>query len=604
MLDPITKPRRRRKFLTYDLEWSKGETERDSRGEYQRPVLRLVGVYDGRSRRNRYRAYFTVKDFLEGELTRANAGRWFYAHAGGLADIVFLLEHLQDDASYTVEASFSGSSAIIVNIKRGRLKWTFVDSYWLLRDKLANIARFVGMEKGEVDFDTEDTADLIRYNRLDCEILYNAVASFEGHLTSLGGELGMTLASSAMALFRRSYLKAPIDNRRSVNEKTRGAYYASRVEVIARECHDAYYYDVNSSFPYAMTYPVPGSLTRSGTMLDLEYLGDSARELVFAECTIHVPQMHFPPLPFRWGGSVYFPTGTWRAWFTGIDLELLLQCGGSILECHESLYFEPRTDLRDYALDLYQRRLEARKHNPDAMEVVVYKLLLNSLYGKFGEAREKTGLILNHDDPPHPEDEEALGLTLLFPGAYLVKREVEVVHEHVPIAAWITSIARRTLYRAMVEAGECFYCDTDGFATTNPNVTTGDGLGDLKLETVIKHGYFHRPKVYMMTDDSGDTKVRAKGFTLRPDNQETPGMGDDERKQYLKGKSVAHFLALLEGDPIEMRRFMRVRELFRDGSVIPTERTIRKQLRNTAREKRCPLPGGTTRPWTIDELTT
>lgn len=598
MLIPRTGKRRKRPFLTYDLEWAKGQWERDHRGMYQRPKLTLCGVYDGR----KYRAYKTVLDFFNGEFTRRNAGKWFYAHAGGLADSVFLLEFLADCDDYEVSASFSGSSAIIIRIKRGRLQWILVDSYWLLRDKLANLAKFVGMEKGEIDFETESMVDMLIYNKLDCVILHEAISQFQDNLWDIGGELSMTLASSAMTLFKRAYLKKPIPTSKAVNDKIRGAYYASRVEVITKRCENAYYYDVNSSFPYAMTFPSPGRLFSVGRTLKDSDLGDSGDTLAIAEVTVRVPDMHLPPLPFRYDGGVYFPVGRWRAWLTGVDIELLLKMGGRVEAVHEVLRFCSQGYLRDYALDLYEKRLKA-KQTGSTMEIVVYKLLLNSLYGKFGESREKTGLILNPENPPHPSEEIERGMEMLFPGAYLVTEEVDVAHEHVPIAAWITSIARRTLYDAMIGAGDYFYCDTDGFATTNPDIPTGDKLGDLKLETVIKEGHFIRPKVYTMTDSDGVQKVKAKGFTLKPDYHETLGMTAEEKKEHTRKVSVDNFMKLLEGKPVEMRRFMRVRELFKDGRVRPTERVIEKRLQNVAREKRkTKADGVNTRPWHVNEL--
>lgn len=594
----ITSPQRQRKqrrFVTYDLEWAQGEWYEDRKGMVQYPLLQLAGVYDGQ----KYRAYRTIHSFIEGELTRKNSGVWFYAHAGGLADAVFLLEYLVD-SEYTVEASFSGSSAIIIHIMEGRYKWTFVDSYWLLRDKLANLAKFVGMEKSSIDFETDNMLELMEYNRLDCEILYVAIIEFEKALWELGGQLEITLASSAMALFKRQYLKGDIQTSISHNDILRQAYSASRVEVIKKECENAFYYDVNSSFPYAMTFAVPGTYQGRVSSGD-RYLRDDSSSLVFIDATISVPEMHLPPLPFRYDTSLYFPIGEWRAWFTGPDLGLLLDKGGQIVEVHETMAYEPRTDLRDYALDLYDKRLKAKKAG-STMEVVVYKLLLNSLYGKFGESRTKSGLLLNPEYTPHPEDEHSEGLELLFPGAYIKEEEVEVAHEHVPIAAWITSIARRTLYREMDAAGDCYYCDTDGFATTNPDVETGDALGELKLETVIKNGYFHRPKVYYLETED-EKKVRAKGFTLGPDYKETLGMESKEKEAFIKKVSVEKFMGLLEGKDIEMKRFSRIRELFRDGLVVPTERIIKKGFRDNRREKRRLLDDGiSTVPWSVKEL--
>ena len=127
MLTVIEKPAQRRKFLSYDLEWIPGKLE-----------VRICGVYD---EIGGYRFYTTIDSFLECELTHKNRGRWFYAHAGGLADFQFILEKITKDSRYHCKCHFSGSSAIIAKVSRGKHRWYFVDSYWLLRDKLENIAK-------------------------------------------------------------------------------------------------------------------------------------------------------------------------------------------------------------------------------------------------------------------------------------------------------------------------------------------------------------------------------------------------------------------------------------------------------------------------------
>ncbi|KKM78681.1 hypothetical protein LCGC14_1357610, partial [marine sediment metagenome] len=164
----IKSKRKVRDFLTYDLEWVPGSLE-----------VRLVGVYDG----ERYRCYNSIDTFLNRELTRENRGKWFYAHAGGLADFQFILERLSLRKGWTVKCAFSGSAAIICTVRRGKNAWHFVDSYWLLRDKLENIAKWIGLEKGEADKrQTEEEARefyataplpvLIEYNEQDCVILW------------------------------------------------------------------------------------------------------------------------------------------------------------------------------------------------------------------------------------------------------------------------------------------------------------------------------------------------------------------------------------------------------------------------------------------------
>jgi hypothetical protein len=238
--------------------------------------LRLCGVHDGK----RYTAYRTIEHFLNDNLTSKNRGKWFYAHFGGMADLSFVLAKIVEHArkkphfSYSVEASFSGSSAIIVHIRQGKNSWHFIDSFWLLRDKLANIGKSIGMAKGlsvpgwddMTQAEKEDWyanapfGDLLVYNEQDCWILWNAIHQFQETLLSMGGQLQMTLASCAMHLFRRRFLSRDIHIPAHVNEAARKAYFSSRVEVFQSSCDNAFYYDINSSFPYAMTFPCPGNI--------------------------------------------------------------------------------------------------------------------------------------------------------------------------------------------------------------------------------------------------------------------------------------------------------------------------------------------------------
>lgn len=559
MISVLTRPRRIRRYLVYDLEWVPHTLQ-----------IRMCGVYDG----NRYRWYTSIAQFVANELTSQNRGKWFYAHAGGLADFQFVLENLLDSNDYQISASFSGSSAIIVHVRRGKNSWHFVDSYWLLRDSLRNIGKNIGIQKGNLEqseewYATASIDELRDYNEIDCLILYRAIQWFEDVLLTLGGELKMTVASCAMDLFRRRFLRSDIATSMRVNDTIRDAYYASRVEVIERHCQDSYYYDVNSSFPYAMTFPVPGDLIGTYNRRMPDY------GLYFADVEVTIPDNHLPCIPIRTGGRLFFPTGRVRGWYSHVDIDLLLQTGGRIERVYESMAFEPRTDLRDYAKTIYDLRTKST-----GFETVVLKYVLNSLYGKFAESDIKKGMLINPETPQSME-------TMLLPGVFLVERRVPIPHMHVPISAFITAVARRTLYRFMGESSTVHYCDTDGFSTTDM-YTDGTGLGALKLEKRVVEGEFIAAKVYDLLQALPDGVygplqhiVRAKGFS---------------RMDYEK------FCRLRNGDEIEYTRMKRIQELMRKGAMRPTEYLVKKRLRTDAIPKRFFYPDGHSRPWHVSEL--
>jgi hypothetical protein len=603
MISVITKPRVFRRYLVYDLEWIPGKF--DPNGHM--PV-RLCGVYDG----ERYRCYTSLESFLDNELTHKNRGKWFYAHAGGLADFQFVLETIVKHRGngYKVKASTSGSSLIIVHVSRGKNSWHFIDSLWLLKDSLAKIAKFVGLEKGHQQFDPEegDNEETLKrkseelqewfrsvplhelrfYNEMDCIILWKAIQMFEDTLYQLGGQLKMTQASCAMDLFRRRFLKSDIQTSAWVNSIARESYFASRVEVLSRHCNDAWYYDVNSSFPYAMTFPIPGDMI--GTSSQMPDHG-----IYLSDVDVEIPDAYLPCIPTRLAGRLFFPTGRWRGWLTNIDTTLLQEQGGRILRHHESLSFEPRLDCRDYAQTLYDLRARS-----SGFMVIACKFLLNSLYGKFAECEYKSALEINPFSPKGPED----GWQMLFPGAFLVERKVPIPHMHVPISSHITAIARRTLYHYMSFSPELHYCDTDGFSSTVPLQSTDGKLGFIKLEKIIKEGRFVTQKTYDLETSDGKHVVKAKGFRKmsHAEFQRASAYVDAIEDGSIETMTVAERQRLMESTEIEYTRMARTKELFRNRKTKPEERKMKKRLRTDTLPKRCFYPDGQSRPWTIDEL--
>jgi hypothetical protein len=676
---PITSERKLRRFGVIDLEWVPGEelpplehaeVKIDGiRRRIQVPLpvskcmtsalqLRIAGYYDKQPVAGddeepdlveRYQCFRTIRELVDFVLVRENRGSWFFAHAGGLADMQFVLDELlgqikeqlrsqrssavfgpggerrseeekRVDASgrtWRIKASFSGSSAIIVHVIQGKNGWHFCDSYWLLRDKLASIGAAIGIKKGDdpralawmserfgrvvKDFEELTRAErsifyaevpdeiLTIYNKIDLEILWSAIAQFEDEIVRLGGQLQQTIASTAMMLFRRSFLKRDIFTSEQLNGISQEAYFASRVEVWSRNASDFLIYDVNSSFPFAMTFPLPGNLI--GYQLDLP--DDDRDECIYlADVTVEVPDMHLPPLPYRKDNRVFFPVGRWRGWFTSTDIRLAIREGCRIHKVHQVYVFEPFEDFAAYARQIYELRAEATSD----FRRLVLKYLLNSLYGKCSESTHKQEMLIN------PDEIDRDTMQMLQPGVWLVEKEAQIAHRHVIVAAVITAIARRTLYDY---AKEClrqdlpaYYCDTDSLATKADLPRDDKTLGALKLEKKMDWAEFVAPKIY-----------RGEGFELRRD-----GTWKEKRLMKAKGFSLgsgqeawAKLDRIISGDRIGVQRMTRIRELYRtmvggQYTTAPFEMLVIKALTFEMLSKRCHYPDGETRPWSVEEL--
>jgi hypothetical protein len=590
--DPITSKLKVHKIITYDLEWIPETLE-----------FRLGGIFDGEN----YKCATTLTQFLKILFTPEHEGAYLYAHAGGMADLLFLLEEISKHPTVKVEGTFSGSSAVFVQVRVGKHVWTLLDSYWLLRDKLAHLGKMSGLEKTRDSYQCPhfpacghigracasapscgcpegpeplcmfySPLPILRdYNERDCRILHGAISRFQTELNEMGTDLRITIASTAMRLFRRKYLLAPIATNPVMSDRVRAAYIASRVEPYRAEAHDEINeWDINSSFPFAMTLPTPGG-----------YIGSVRRRpskgLYFAQCRVRVPPMFLPPLGKRGlDRRIYFPVGSWSGLFSAPDLELLEEAGGRIEKIEEVLLFESRTDFSDYATDLYERRRVAL----DPFVKILLKYLLNSCYGKTAESREKTRLVLHPysekcpHDGIHDTETGASCVEVLFPGAILVTETKDIAHEHVPIAAQITSEARRTLWRYSAQCGEdLYYSDTDSVYTHHCFEET-DKLGGVKLARKCPPpSLFISPKLYL-----AGGKVKSKGFSHLSEEK---------------------FRSLIGGEPVAIERMLRIREMARSHALIaPQMARVEKRLSFNARPKRRAVPGNITEPWRVQDI--
>lgn len=543
-------------WAVYDLEWDPTSLE----------VL-LAGARDA----DGYRAFASVGALLEWATRPEYADRWLFAHAGGSYDVAFLIVHIVDKTDWRAEVCYSGSAAVSVTVWREGRKYHFGDSFMLLKGKLAKIGEIIGLPKFDMASALAGTrAELERYNERDCEIVWLALHRLSADLEALGGALRPTLPSCAIALLRARFLGETLRTSKSANALGREAYYASRVDVIRDSCESAIYVDRNSSFPAsAIEGPLPGAVRRVSSRWD-------GSELALVECTVSVPASEqLPPLPYRHDGAIYHPTGSWSGWYCGTDLHWLEECGGTVERVRKAIHFEPWDDFGHMMRALYQYRLERRAAG-DPVGDYSAKILLNGAYGKLGESPEKERALVRPEKLPRDA----------WPIAHAVwgvDETAELEHEHVPAAVTITARSRVALGRAMRREGahRVYYCDTDAFIVDEltGSVELGEALGQWKVEARIRNGVFLAPKLYALETDSGEKKVRGKGF---------PRL------------DWAAFCRLQSGEKARFETFSRVRTVLATGKV--ANGVAWKGAPLEGRPKRCPIGGGYTRPWSVDEL--
>jgi hypothetical protein len=230
-----------RKFATIDIETRK----------WVQPYA--VGFYDG-SRYVDFIDYtFTwqaVDKALDHVLQSEYAGYWIYAHNGGNFDFTFLLNRLIRQKKYrsrfTVDIIPIGSTVVTFTVtevdpgvhrkgcsalvcrgcKAKRAdnrdqKWVFVDSARLLPmalDEIGETFNVTRKVKLDMSYDelalVENRMTMQHYLKVDCISLYDGIHEVQKTINQLGGQLGITLPSTSLDLYRRAFQRDDVHTNR------------------------------------------------------------------------------------------------------------------------------------------------------------------------------------------------------------------------------------------------------------------------------------------------------------------------------------------------------------------------------------------------------
>ena len=532
---------------------------------------RIVGFYDG----SQLYYFRTVKQFLKFFLSYKYRSFRCFAHYGAGFDFNFILAERQNFPDYQFQF-FDQNGVGIIIIKKGRFQWIFHDSYKLLPFSLANLGKTFKTEHQKLDVDRNKIENLTydelkQYVGNDCMCLYESLVIFRKWLSKYNCKMMPTIASQSMALFRHSMKDFLIGLPYYVEEFVRKGYHGGRTEVFNLESEHTYCYDVSSMYPFIMRsceMPV-------GKPVKVESFHPDMIGFYFAE--VDVPYSRIPVLPFHYDNTLIFPTGKIRGHFTSAELKKAMEYNAEV-KIIEGYVFHSAIIFRDYIDMLYKLKMDSKK-NDDAVTYNISKLLMNSLYGKFGQGREK--LIFKFDVPIEetmtryveengeekripPEWEEYDSEYNIF-----CKSQRSRANFIIPsIASWISSLARLELFSHFEKAGleNVFYCDTDSvFCSTK--LKTGDEIGELKLEHEADHCIFIRPKTYIL-QEKDNLIVKLAGFS----------------DEFSKNLTIDDFKKAVKGDYSSFKykttKFAKYKEsLVRTGrplSVIDVVKSIRK----------------------------
>lgn len=297
-------------------------------------------------------------------------------------------------------------------VKQRKKRIKMIDTMNFMRASVESLGHIVGIPKLAKPLYIKEHRkprqgeykQIIEYNKNDTLITLKFMEWLQAEIISLGGDMKITSASTALNIFKHKYLNTTLYTEpEHVQEFIFKGYYGGRSEVLKRGFYDGsqgplLYYDVNSMYPYVMQniYPdVNSSRFREKGNMDIimSYEGMS-------EVSLEAPGMPLPYLPFRDDkGKLFFSFGCWTANYTHFEIRKAVELGYKIKDIGPCVYYtRTHAPFREYVESLYALRMKYKQEGN--ISELIPKLLLNSLYGKWGERARFEQKITHMDNVP------------------------------------------------------------------------------------------------------------------------------------------------------------------------------------------------------------
>jgi len=578
------------------------------------------------------------KEFFTNLISRLEKGTitYIYAHNLSTFDGVLLLKHLFQFGK--VEPLLHNGKIISIKLivksenKKDNITIIFKDSYLTLTSSLRDLctAFKVKSSKGYFPFNLTDIYysgvfpkfeywtgitnkqwselkssygqkmwnfqhEAIKYCELDCESLHQVLTTYNETVFNkfnVNIHKSLTGPSLAMRIFKTHFLpkdtiyqllgKIEFDIRESYTGGAVDVYIPHNIKksvpVLSKNIKGKYivlyYYDVNSLYPYVMankSMPIGKPIVFDGNIRKVE-----PDAYGFFYCNITSPDnLEHPILQRRIKTSDGMRTvaglGSWDGWIYSEEMDNAMKKGYTF-EIIKGYQFEKGEIFKEYVETLYNLRLNYPKEHP--MNYTA-KLLMNSLYGKFGMRMETTEIeVFNCSDPIGQSSfnstfelwAESIKDCITIDNykilvrdsliTYKYNKELDLYHGmdvNIAIASAITAEARIFMsYFKNNPDFKLYYSDTDSIVIDSPlpDEMIGNKLGQLKLEHKIKRAVFLAPKVYGIEDENGEITIKIKGVTS--DASENINIDNLERllseDSSLEFKQFKWFKKVLEGN--------------------------------------------------------
>lgn len=366
--------------------------------------------------------------------------------------------------------------------------------------------------------------ETIKYCELDCISLYKVLETFNELIYSkfkLNIHKFPTLPSLAFAIYKTHYMKEKLIPRigGEIYNFIRSGYTGGHTDMYKPYSKNVYAYDVNSLYPSVMRnsdMPVgsPKYFEFNEAMSVADFLKYFNNPFGFFEVELETPNINRPlfqtKVKINGGYRTVAPLGKWTDIIFSEEMFKYIEYG-YIFKITKGYLFEKENIFKNYIDELY---IIKQNHSKDHPMYLISKLLMNSLYGRFGMSSNlNTHLIVNNTElndmidrisSKNAKVSETVDLnndkTLLTIELNdenlntLIDRDISI-----GIASAVTAYSRIFMSEYLADPNlDVLYTDTDSIYTTTPlpDALINNELGGWKLEEEFKEAVFIAPKVY------------------------------------------------------------------------------------------------------------
>jgi len=569
------------------------------------------------------------------ELSTYNNFNLVYFHNLGKFDGIFLINYFIKSKDLKMEIITRENTIYeIIFTDKTDKKIKIRDSFLLFPSSLDKMAKTF-CEEGKVAYEKHDAilADysnfkfketLIKYCSHDTLILAKSFIkyrqmvfeNFQIDILSC-----MTLSSLAFKIFRSKYYSQSIiqQSHGHMDLFIRKSYRGGVVDVYKPKIENGYYYDVNSLYPYIMSNShMPVGIGKFGNAkfddnFDINNFFGFIHVKVKAPNSLYIPFLTTNDSKY----GLISPLGEWKDIYFSEEIKYALTLGYNF-EYFEYYQFDKKIIFDKYVKDIYAQRL-LYKERGDLSSIL--KLLLNSLYGRFGMSNSiyknillktpdetnylhklnliynvqkvnefenndiKMNLIRFNEVPDISHIKKLYSYNLIDDSLYdeLLKsssNKIDNLNVAVHISSAITAYSRIYMHKIKHKyAKNLYYSDTDSLVLDiklEDQLISATELGLLKLEYKIVSGLFIAPKLYYLKTDIQNI-VKAKGVNasvLNYDDFVKLYNGEHVKVNFIKNfiKNFKNYTIGVSNIDIELQgNFSKRNKIFKNSIWIDTQ---------------------------------